>query len=299
MKKVITVLCVALMFGAVTAQDGEWVLPDVTELSRVRDIEGEREFQKTENFLGAQKRDGRPIVAVGLFTSTVESPFEKQISSKVEEVLKKTNRFQMPDRLHYESVQAELEFQKHQIDSDNLVQQGAALGADYIVSGHINKLTVFRTTSGFSASVGFTVKVANVATGEITNETSFSTPRGRVVLSAESAINEILKTVEPELLEWTARDFPTTIAKIGTTKKGKARTVYIVGGESFGYRPKDNFLVTVEEEFGGQKMQKNIGTIRLIQSTGGFSEARVRKGGDLILQNLQANKTMKCHLQRK
>jgi hypothetical protein len=108
MKKFITFLCVAMLCGAVIAQDDyqqapdEFMRPSVEELSKVGGVEAEREFQKTENFMEADKKnkDGKPIVAVGLFTATVDNPFNKQVSAKVEEILKKTQRFQMPDRLH-------------------------------------------------------------------------------------------------------------------------------------------------------------------------------------------------------
>jgi hypothetical protein len=117
-------------------------------------------------------------------------------------------------------------------------------------------------------------------------------------LSAESAVNEILKDMEPQLLEWTAKDFPTTIAKAGTVKKGKAKTIKVLGAESYGYRVKDKFLVMVEEEIGGQKMQSTIGMVQIKQLEGAMSEAKVKKGGDVIMANLQANKPMNLYLQR-
>ena len=56
----------------------------------------------------------------------------------VVEMLTNTKRFQVVDRTSYDKIYEELEFQKSEafIDSKDLAEQGVAVAAEYMLTGH-------------------------------------------------------------------------------------------------------------------------------------------------------------------
>ena len=95
------------------------------------------------------------------------------VTEKVVEMLTNTHRFIVVDRTSRNKVEEELELQKSEafLDSKNLAQQDAALGASMLVTGHIVKIPVYRvhngdgSVRGYKASVAFQLKVVDVSTG--------------------------------------------------------------------------------------------------------------------------------------
>lgn len=83
--------------------------------------------------------DDRPVVGVTQFTCDEESPYTGLVTEKVVEMLTNTHRFVVVDRTSRDKVVDELELQKSEafLDSHNLVEQGAAVAAEQLVTGHI------------------------------------------------------------------------------------------------------------------------------------------------------------------
>lgn len=114
------------------------------------------------------------------------------------------------------------------IDSKNTVKQDVALAAQFMIVGHIVKMSVYAmknpdgTVNGYKASVAFTIKVNDVETGKTTEAESFQTEVSPLMLSPESAVNEALKSVEPNLTSYFIKTFPLTTKrkKSSTMKRG-------------------------------------------------------------------------------
>ena len=97
----------------------------------------------------AQAESG-PVVGVAEFTCDEESPYTRLVTEKVVEMLTSTHRFIVVDRTSCDKVEAELELQKSEafLDSKNLAQQDASLGASMLVTGHIVKIPIYRILNG-------------------------------------------------------------------------------------------------------------------------------------------------------
>ena len=153
---------------------------------------------------GNAQVDTRPVVGVAQFTCGETSTYTGHVTEKDVEMLTKTKRFRVVDRTSIDKVKDELELQKTEafIDSKNLVEQGIAVAAEKMITGHINKIPVYRmkntneTVRGYKASVSFQMKVVDVATGLSTEATSFEGKASKEMLSPESAVNEAMQSLQ-------------------------------------------------------------------------------------------------------
>lgn len=174
-----------------------------------------------------------------------------------------------------------------------------------MIVGHIVKMSVYAmknpdgTVNGYKASVAFTIKVNDVETGKTTEAESFQTEVSPLMLSPESAVNEALKSVEPNLTSYFIKTFPLTtkISKILTSKKEAAVTVLIAGGKSFGFKEGDKLIVEKNELIDGKPYPSQIGEIKIIKMAGDdFSECAVSDGGKEILSRFNAAEKLTCKL---
>ena len=95
--------------------------------------------------LGYAQSDEREVVGVAKFTCETDDRFTGLVTEKIVEVLTNSKRFQVVDRTSYDKVHEELEFQKSEafIDSENTAEQGVAVAAESLVTGHIIKIPVY------------------------------------------------------------------------------------------------------------------------------------------------------------
>ena len=251
--------------------------------------------------------DLKPVVGIAEFTKEVDSKYAVAVAEKVVQVVTNTKRFTVVDRTSYDKIKEELEFQKTEafIDSKNTVKQDAALAAQFIIVGHIVKMSVYAikntdgSVNGFKASVAFTIKVNDVETGKTTEAKSFQTDVSPLMLSPESAVNEALKSVEPKLTLYFIKTFPliTKISKILSTKKESAVTVLIAGGKSFGFKEGDKLIVEKNELIDDKNYPSQIGVIKIIKIAGDyFSECKVSDGGKEILSRFNEAEKLTCKL---
>lgn len=259
------------------------------------------------SLIGYSQSDLKPVVGVAEFTKEVDSKYASAVAEKVVQVVTNTKRFTVVDRTSYDKVKQELEFQKSEafIDSKNTVKQDVALAAQYMIVGHIVKMSVYAmknadgSVNGYKASVAFTIKVNDVESGKTTEAESFQTEVSPLMLSPESAVNEALKSVEANLASYFIKTFPLTtkISKILTSKKEAAATVLIAGGKSFGFKEGDKLIVEKNELIDGKPYPTQIGEIKIVKMAGDdFSECTVSDGGKEILSRFNAAEKLTCKL---
>lgn len=227
------------------------------------------------------QNDTRPVVGVAEFSCQENSPYTGLVTEKVVEMLTNTKRFRVVDRTSIDKIHAELELQKSEafIDSKNLVEQDIAVAAEKMITGHIIKIPVYKmrnsdgSTRGYKASVGFEMKVVDVATGLSSEATSFQGKASKECLSPEAAVTMAMSSIQNEISEWFKVNFPVTctIAKIIDDK-----TVLIKGGVAQGVMPGNTLIVEVVEELEGMPYHKTLGEIKVKNSSGQyFSECAV------------------------
>ncbi len=264
-------------------------------------------FCLVNSLIGYSQTDSKPVVGVAEFTKEVESKYASSVAEKVVQVVTNTKRFIVVDRTSYDKVKQELEFQKSEafLDSKNTVKQDAALAAQYMIIGHIVKMSVYAmknpdgSVNGYKASTAFTLKVNDVETGKTTEAESFQTEVSPIMLSPESAVNEALKSIEPQLTSYFIKTFPLTtkISKVLTSKKDAATTVLIAGGKAFGFKEGDKLTVEKIEMIDGKPYPSQIGEIKIIKIAGDdFSECSVSDGGKEILSRFNAAEKLTCKL---
>jgi curli biogenesis system outer membrane secretion channel CsgG len=256
---------------------------------------------------GHTQTDTRPVVGVSAFTSEVESKYNGAVTEKVVEILTQTKRFQVVDRTSMDKVYQELELQKSEafIDSKNTAEQGVAMAAESIITGHIVKLPVYRMTNGdgstrgYKASVYFQLKVVDVATGLSNEATSFEGKASKEMLSPESAVANATASLENELRDYFLKNFPVKakISKIIETKKEEAKKVLINAGKLQGLKVGDKLSVERIETLDGQAYPSVIGEIKVETLAGeSFSECSVSKGGEQIKGSFDAAENLNCKL---
>ncbi|MCM1141553.1 MAG: penicillin-binding protein activator LpoB [Muribaculum sp.] len=227
------------------------------------------------------QNDTRPVVGVAEFSCQENSPYTGLVTEKVVEMLTNTKRFRVVDRTSHDKIHAELELQKSEafMDSKNLVEQDIAVAAEKMITGHIVKIPVYRmknsdgSVRGFKASVGFEMKLVDVATGLSSEATSFQGKASQECLSPEAAVTMAMTSIQNEISEWFKVNFPVTctISKILDNK-----TVLVKGGIAQGVMPGNTLLVDVVEQIDGMPYHQTIGEIKVQKSSGQyFSECSV------------------------
>ncbi len=259
------------------------------------------------SLIGYSQTDSKTIIGVAKFTTEVNSKFSESVAEKVVKIVTNSKRFIVVDRTSYDKIKQELEFQKTEafIDSKNTAKQDVALAAQFLILGHIIKMNVYGmkntdgTVNGYKASVAFTLKVNDVETFNTTEAVSFQTEVSPLMLSPESAVNEALKSIEPNLTSYFIKTFPlaTKISKILTSKKESAATVLIAGGKEYGFKEGDKLIVEKNEMIDGKPYPSEIGELKIVKIAGdNFSECLVSEGGKEILARFNSAERLNCKL---
>ena len=230
-----------------------------------------------------QSVDVRPVVGVAEFSCQENSPYTGLVTEKVVEMLTNTRRFRVVDRTSIDKIHSELELQKSEVflDSKNRVEQDIAVAAEKMITGHIVKIPVYRmrntdgSVRGFKASVGFEMKVVDVATGLSSEATSFQGKASQECMSPEAAVNMAMQSIQDEIESWFRTNFPIvcSVSRIIDNK-----TVLINVGSEQGVRPGNIFKVEAVEMLDGYPYHKALGEIKIKTVAGpNFSECVVPK----------------------
>ncbi|HAN76723.1 MAG TPA: penicillin-binding protein activator LpoB [Bacteroidales bacterium] len=259
------------------------------------------------SLFGYSQTDAKLVVGVAEFSSEVDSKYAKAVAEKIVQIVTNTKRFTVVDRTSYEKVKQELELQKTEafLDSKNTVKQDAVLAAEYMIIGHILKMSVYAmknpdgSINGYKASTAFTLKVNQVETNKTTEAESFQTEVSPLMLSPESAVNEALKSIELSVSSYFGKTFPlvTKISKILIAKKEKAVTVLIAAGKDAGLKENDKLVVERIEIIEGKPYPSVIGELKVSKIAGtDFSECTVESGGAAILEHFNSSQKLSCKL---
>lgn len=252
--------------------------------------------------------DTRPVVGVAAFTCDGDTKYSGLVTEKVVEMLTNTKRFQVVDRTSRDKIKAELELQKSEefIDSKKLVEQDIAVGAEKMVTGHINKIPVYAiknsngTVKGYKGSVSFQMKVVDVATGLSSEATSFDGKASQLMLSPESAVTQAMQSLQGELEEYFRKNFPIEgkVIKILSEKKGRAETVLLNVGKRQGIREGDKFTVSYVEMLEGEPYPQEIGVAEVEKLSGdAFAECKLPSSAGEQLKALFTSGTeIRCEL---
>jgi len=236
--------------------------------------------------------DTRPVVGVAKFSCDQDSPYAGLVTEKVVEMLTNTKRFRVVDRTSRDKIHAELELQKSEafMDSENLVEQDIAVAAEKMITGHIVKIPVYAmrnqngTVRGYKASVGFEMKVVDVATGLSSEATSFQGKASKECLSPEAAVTMAMFSIQDDIAEWFNVNFPVTctVSRILDNK-----TVLVNAGVVQGVLPGNVLAVDIVENIDGMPYHRNIGEIKVKKSAGEyFSEC---SGSSKVLNEIKTN----------
>ncbi len=257
----------------------------------------------------SQQKDDRMVVGVSAFTCDESSRFVGLVTEKVVEMLTNTKRFRVVDRTSIEKVKEELELQKSEafIDSKNLVEQGANLAAEKLITGHITKIPVYAmknsmgSINGYKASVAFQMKVVDVSSGLSTDATSFEGKASDLMLSAESAVQQAMRSVQNEINEYFKINFPLTgkiLKVLPSEEKNKVKVLLNVGKNS-GAKVGDKFVIESVEMIENQKYPTKIGLLEIVKLAGeNLSEAFIsdKKSIALFTADFEKGKLVECTL---
>lgn len=253
------------------------------------------------------QKDERIVVGVTAFTCDENGRFVGLVTEKVVEMLTNSKRFRVVDRTSSDRVRDELELQKSEafMDSKNLVEQGASMAAEKIITGHITKIPVYAIknsvgdVNGYKASVAFQMKIVDVATGMSTDATSFEGKASDMMMSPESAVQQAMKSIQGEINQYFKVNFPLQGKVVKMISSDDKVKVLLNIGKNSGLNVGDKLTVELIEMIDGQKYPQKIGTLEVSGLAGeNLSEAVAndKKSGQAIAAALSDSKKLECTL---
>ncbi len=269
-------------------------------------------FCIVNSLIGYSQTDSRYVISINEFdNSKTNSNFARLVAEKVDAIVTKSKRFVVVNRLNYSSIEKEREFQKREefIGSEIVGEQKSQIKNNFIINGSIIKLPVYAmknpdgTVNGYRGSVSFELKMVDIQSTQSTEAESFESDDSPLMLSPESALNEALKSIEPNLIEWLNKTFPlrTFVKELLTSKNNEAKTILIGGGRTFGFKVGDELAVQIVKIIDGKEFPREIGTIEIEKLAGDdFAECSVSDGEEEIYKLLTSTPpvTLKCELKK-
>lgn len=282
--------------------------------------------------------DQKIAIAISEITNIPASlyrTYSKSIQETIVSGFVKTNRFTIVDRSG-NNIYKERELQKTENFIDgNVVAQGKAIGAEYIVNCSIQSYT----NDGDVCKLSILINIVDVATGKIIQSGILDTHGGthakkvgraglvgagiiasrlpvvgsvatygtaRTLSSDQSgltsehnALKKALKDIEPGLDVFVNNSFPISIdiAKILTTKNEGATSILVSGGSAYGLKEGDKFVVQKVEMLNGKPYPTDIAAIKVTKVVNeDFAECSVSKGHVEILSRFNAAEKLNCKL---
>ncbi|MBA3828402.1 MAG: hypothetical protein H0X33_05655 [Taibaiella sp.] len=231
------------------------------------------------------------------------------IEDAVSDAFLAAKRFTLVDRTKMEQIKSEKTLQKNDDFIDGtVVEQSASLGAQYLVTGNVSEEGEDQTRTSLpyggsvtinNAKCAFSIKVIDVATGEIVASQSFS-GKGH----GNNAFSNALEKIKPEIEGFIRDNFKLTasVAEVEEKNtKGDAIKVLISGGSSMGMAV-DTKLKVYEMtvmNIDGKKLtrKKTIGTLVITKvEDENFSVCKVEDGGEDIAKKVAAGSKIKCEV---
>jgi len=231
------------------------------------------------------------------------------IQEDVENTFVSTKRFTLVERDKMDQLKAEKNLEKGDAYIDgSVIEQSAALGAQYLVLGSISKANEgmdrgYAAAMGYSTSphaeISFSLRVVDVATGEVVASNTFSASE-----KGKTAFDKALNELRPDVEDFIRKNFKLILTLAQVEKKdsgGAATKVLIAGGSSLGLKVNEAFKVyeVSEIEVDGKKIERKLPlgkvTINDVQDEN-FSECIVNEGGAAIASKAASGSKIKCEM---
>lgn len=269
----------------------------------------------TANLFGQTEKTSVGILPFTSNSNSVNYQYVNSIQEEVTTSFVTTKRFNIVDRSKMDALKKEKELQKtNDFIDGSVVQQGKNLGAEFLISGHVNSANAEEFTytdangqlksGGYKAKLSISLKIIDVATGQVTISETIE-PKGGSMLSqltiggestADAAINKAIKDIHDKVDEFVSKNFPAAFSIVEVQEKdskGNATIVLISGGSEFGLVKGDQLKVVeiTVMEVNGKKInrKKEIGTIKINKiEDENFSICSVKAGGIEINSRFEA-----------
>ncbi|WP_452596545.1 CsgG/HfaB family protein [Pontimicrobium sp. MEBiC01747] len=257
------------------------------------------------------------ITAFETTTNNINSKYITAIEDKVKESFYNTNRFDIVDRTNYKKLKEEKELQKSEAFIDGkTVEQNSLEGAEQIVTGNISQISIVKKQRSssfyYDCKISFSLQVIDIATGQVLASELIRPKQslmGGVLSGAigssntpDKAFFNALKGMQKSINKFVGNHFPVTtfIIEISEAKSNKAKMVLLNTGNLNGAKKNQEFTVIelIKMTVNGKDLirKKELGRIKITKIEGDeISEARVIKGGDVILSKFNSGSTIECH----
>ncbi|MFZ6024138.1 MAG: CsgG/HfaB family protein [Bacteroidota bacterium] len=241
--------------------------------------------------------------------SSSSSEYKTAIQDAVADAFLNTKRFSLVEREKMDHLKSEKNLQKDEDFIDGqVIEQSKSLGAQYVVLGNISKAKVetkqssipyVGTTTSYVSKIAFSIRVVDVATGEIMASNSFNKSA-----KGKNSFEEALSNIKLEIEKFIKDNFK-IVASIASIEEknssGEATKVLISGGSATGVLENNSFKVYEVSELlvDGKKLtrKKTIGKIIVTKvEDENFSICTVKEGGADITKKMEAGAKIKCEL---
>lgn len=240
------------------------------------------------------------VVNVGAFTygkTAFTSVEALTVRDNVMRTLHNANRVHVVDLGQQEEINTEAERRKAEAALGDYrdVADITQLKANYILNGMLNNISVTKGQTLYNAKLTFSVTLTDVSNGTIHSSVQYES-LGSGSTATEARNNAISRSAET-LNKFIEDAFPVTGTILQVVdvdaKKPVAKTVYIDLGSDDGMQPGQFFSVYAIVDVAGEKGEAEIGALQAKTIlSGSRTLCKVTKGGDIILQKLNAKEEM-------
>lgn len=251
----------------------------------------------------------KPVVNVQSFeysnafgTAEVEVIRNNVISS-----LQATQRIIIVDLEQQSAVKGEANRRKDEgaMNDDHSVADITQLNANFLLKGMLNSINTTESKStdkdgkvsySWKSKLEYTLQLIDPATGATVYSNTY-TSSGSSSAGASEARSKAVSGSSASMKSFIENAFPVKGTILATkdvdTKKNVAKTVYINLGSDHGILNGQKFSVYAVVDIAGEKSETEIGTVTASEiMSGSRSLCKVNKGGDVILQKLNAKEEM-------
>lgn len=263
--------------------------------------------------LAQQETSGKLNVLIDYFERPSSVPFKyaETVRTAVMEGLHASNRINLIDVDTRDVLRLEGARREAGVNPGDNMERLALMGqegADVILQGVINDITISKTTSTDSKGnksytyepvYAFTLKVVDPKTGKITETSTFKIPNGLfdfsgftiLAYSPDEAVTAYSKIIPKKLKKFINQAFPIrgAILEMAETKGDEVKTLYISIGDALGAVKGQKFDVREVRSIAGRESRKVIGEIEITDVEGDdISLCKVKKNGKEIYKSLNA-----------
>lgn len=247
--------------------------------------------------------EDKKTIAVWPFQGDNQYGAIEALHNIVTDAVNKSERFYLVERSKLNAILQELDLQKgyETMNSDVLVEQGKALGANYHLFGHINSVgtksdrrtdSKNRAYTAYTCVISLNLRIVDIETGLVKETETITVGQDLfdAMLSSRDkneAWNRTCKKMRTKVTKFIKKAFPLSISivEIHKEKKGKAYELLIEAGDIAGLKKNDKLQVyelkpmtTSNGKTTDRKISVASLTVKEVQGDY-VSLCRVKKGG--------------------